>query len=457
MAGAAPVSIGPDGARELDRPLKARHVSMISIGGIIGSGLFVGSSAAIAATGPAIVVSYAIAGILILLVMRMLADMALAAPGAGSFTEHIRMELGPWAGFVSGWLYWVFWVLAIALEALAGANIIATWSPWPIWQLALGLILALTALNLLSTRAFGESEFWLSAIKVAAIVLFIGVGAIAIGGDVVETGRVPANLTAHGGFAPFGAMSMLSGVTAVVLALVGAEIITIAAAEARAPGNVVARLTTTLIVRVALFYLLSMLLVVAIVPWNGIRPGDSPFALALDALGAPRVSLMMNLVIIVAVLSCMNSGIYVCSRILRSLAARGEAPRAFHAIGTRGVPVRSILVGAAAGSLAVLASAYSPERLFAILVNATGMVMLIVYMLLVLAHMAYARRGGATPLPAFVAPAVLLAMAAVIGSMMLTPALASQAYAGLGTTALLVLLYHLRSRAVARARLSAAM
>ncbi|MGH6784772.1 MAG: amino acid permease, partial [Sphingomicrobium sp.] len=310
---------------------------------------------------------------------------------------------------------------------------------------------------LLSTRAFGESEFWLSAIKVAAIVLFIGIGAIAIGGEVAETGRVPANLYAHGGFAPFGAISMFSGVTAVVLALVGAEIITIAAAEARAPGNVVARLTTTLIIRVALFYLLSMLLVVAIVPWNEIRPGDSPFALALDALGAPRVSLMMNIVIIVAVLSCMNSGIYVCSRILRSLAARGEAPRAFHAIGRRGVPVRSILVGAAAGLLAVLASAYSPERLFAILVNATGMVMLIVYMLLVLAHMAYARRGGATPLPAFVAPAVLLAMAAVIGSMMLTPALASQAYAGLGTTALLVLLYHLRSRAFARARLSTVM
>lgn len=442
---------------ELDRPLKARHVSMISIGGIIGSGLFVGSSAAIAATGPAIVVSYAIAGLLILLVMRMLADMALAAPGAGSFTEHIRMGLGPWAGFVSGWLYWIFWVLAIALEALAGANIIATWSPWPIWQIALALIVALTALNLLSTRAFGESEFWLSAIKVAAIILFIGVGAIAVGGGMLETGRLPANLYAHGGFAPFGPISLFSGVTAVILALVGAEIITIAAAEARAPGNVVARLTTTLIIRVALFYLLSMLLVVAIVPWNAIRPGDSPFALALDAVGAPRVSLMMNLVIIVAVLSCMNSGIYVCSRVLRSLAARGEAPRAFQVIGGRGVPVRSILLGAGAGALAVLASAYSPERLFAMLVNATGMVMLIVYMLLVLAHMAYVRRGGATPLPAFVAPMVLLAMMAVIVSMMATPALASQAYAGLGSTALLVMFYHVRARAAARAHPSVVM
>lgn len=442
---------GAGGAGELGRPLKARHVSMISIGGIIGSGLFVGSSAAIAATGPAIILSYAVAGILILLVMRMLADMALAAPDAGSFTEHIRMELGAWAGFVSGWLYWIFWVLAIALEALAGANIIATWSDWPIWQVALALIAALTALNLVSTRTFGESEFWLSAVKVGAILLFIVAGAFAVGGGMLDSGRIPANLYAIGGFAPFGPMSVFSGVTAVILALVGAEIITIAAAEARASSDVVARLTTALIVRIALFYLLSMLLIVAIVPWTMIRPGDSPFALALDAIGAPGVSLVMNIVIIVAVLSCMNSGIYVCSRVLRSLAARGEAPRAFRAIGRRGVPVRAILVGAGAGALAVLASAYSPERLFAMLVNATGMVMLIVYMLLVLAHMAHARRAGTTRLLAMAGPVVLIAMAAVIVSMMMTPELASQAYAGLGSTVLLLILYHLRFRAAARA------
>jgi L-asparagine transporter-like permease len=424
------------------RPLKARHVSMISIGGIIGSGLFVGSSAAIAATGPAIVVSYAIAGVLILLVMRMLADMALASPGAGSFTEHIRIGLGDGAGFVAGWLYWIFWALAIALEGLAGASIIAAWMPGiEAWQIGLLLVAGMTALNLLSVRAFGESEFWLSGIKVAAIILFIGIAAFAVGKGMIGGGGIPAPLYAYGGFAPFGAASVFSGVTAVILALVGAEIITIAAADAHEPGPVIARLTTTLIIRVALFYLLSMLLIVAIVPWSGIRPGASPFAMALIAIGAPGVSLVMNAVIIVAVLSCMNSGVYVCSRVLVALAGKGEAPAFFGKSSARGVPVRAILAGSGAAALAVLASVLSAERLFAMLVNATGMVMLIVYLMLVLAHMGFVRRGGESRLPRATGPIVIIAMAAVIASMLATPGLASQAWAGLATTALLILAY----------------
>lgn len=426
------------------RPLKSRHVSMISIGGIIGSGLFVGSSAAIAATGPAIVVSYAIAGILILLVMRMLTDMALAAPGAGSFTEHIRNGLGNGAGFVSGWLYWIFWMLAIALEGLAGASILVLWFPaLAVWQIGLMLVLGMTALNLLSVRAFGESEFWLSGIKVAAILAFIVIAAVAVGGDMAADGRVPKPLYAYGGFMPFGPASIFSGVTAVILALVGAEIITIAAADAHEPAGVIARLTTTLIVRVALFYLLSMLLIVAIVPWTDIRPGASPFALALQGVGAPRVSLIMNAVIIVAVLSCMNSGIYVCSRVLVALAEKGEAPAFLAAPDRRGVPVRAILIGSLFASLAVLASVLSAERLFAMLVNATGMVMLIVYLLLVLAHIAFVRRGGASRLPRLIAPLVVLAMLAIIASMLATPELASQAYAGLASTGLLSVVYFL--------------
>lgn len=430
------------GTTGTERPLKARHVSMISIGGIIGSGLFVGSSAAIAATGPAIVVSYAIAGVLILLVMRMLADMALAAPGAGSFTEHIRLGLGNGAGFVAGWLYWIFWALAIALEGLAGASIIVTWLPAAqAWQIGLLLVLGMTALNLLSVRAFGESEFWLSAIKVAAILLFIAVAAFAVGKGVVGGGGLPAPLYAHGGFAPFGPASIFSGVTAVILALVGAEIITIAAADAQEPGPVIARLTTTLILRVALFYLLSMLLIVSIVPWTEIRPGASPFAMALVAVGAPGVSLVMNIVIIVAVLSCMNSGVYVCSRVLVALADKGEAPAFFGKAGGRGVPVRAILAGSGAAALAVMASVLSAERLFAMLVNATGMVMLIVYLMLVLAHMGFVRRGGESRLPRATGPIVIVAMVAVIASMLATPGLASQAWAGLATTSLLVLAY----------------
>lgn len=425
----------------LAQPLGSRHLAMISIGGIIGSGLFVGSSAAIAAVGPAILVSYALAGLIILMVMRMLGEMAVARH-AGAFTEHIRDGLGDLAGFTSGWLYWVFWVLAIGLEALAGASILTIWTGVPVWLIGLALIAAMACLNLISTRIFGESEFWLSTVKIVAILLFIlaGLAFIAFGPG-SET--FPDNLHVHGGFAPNGTVSIFSGVTAVILALVGAEIITIAAAESREGAAAIRRLASALIVRVALFYLLSMFVIVAIVPWSEIRPGDSPFAMALDGMGVPAVSTIMNLVILVAVLSCMNSGIYVCSRVLLSLVARGEAPRALGAIGRRRVPVRAILVSTATGAVPVLLAALSAERLFAILVNAIGMVMLIVYILLAVSHHVFVRRGGRSVHSRWTGIFVAAVMAAVVIAMIATPEMASQAYAGLVLTLLIAAGYGL--------------
>src|SRR5262245_40547578 len=169
-------------ATGLSRSLRSRHVTMISIGGIIGAGLFVGSSAGIAAIGPAVVVSYALAGVLVLMVMRMLAEMATATPGLGSFTEYVRLGLGDWAGFVSGWLYWYFWVVVVAIEAIAGAGILHLWIDLPVWQIVLIIMLLLTGVNLLSSRSYGEFEFWFSSVKVGAIVAFILIaGAYALG------------------------------------------------------------------------------------------------------------------------------------------------------------------------------------------------------------------------------------------------------------------------------------
>src|SRR5262245_178576 len=160
-------------AHELSRTLRSRHVTMISIGGIIGAGLFVGSSAAIATVGPAVVLSYALAGVTVLMVMRMLSEMAAAVPGVGSFTEYVRLGLGDWAGFVSGWLYWYTWVIVVAIEAVAGAGLLQEWIALPSWLLVLVLMLTFTGINLLSSRSYGEFEFWFSSIKVAAIVVFI--------------------------------------------------------------------------------------------------------------------------------------------------------------------------------------------------------------------------------------------------------------------------------------------
>jgi L-asparagine transporter-like permease len=360
---------------------------MISIGGIIGAGLFVGSSAGIATVGPAILVSYVLAGAVVLIVMRMLAEMATATPGLGAFTEYIRLGLGPWAGFVSGWLYWYFWVVVVAIEAIAGASLLHAWIALPVWTIVLVLMLALTAVNLMSSRSYGEFEFWFASIKVGAIVAFILIaGAYALG-LTSPAGPTFANLYSDGGFAPFGWAAALAGATTIVFSLCGAEIATVAAAESNDEAGAISKLTGTLTLRILLFYVLSILLIVAVVPWRDVAPGSSPFALALERTGIPGAATIMNLIVLTAVLSCLNSGLYVTSRVLFTLAARNDAPQALIALSSRRVPSRAILIGSSFGYLAVLLSVLSPEKAFAFLVNASGALMIVIYLLACFAHL----------------------------------------------------------------------
>lgn len=377
-----------EAAPQLGKGLKSRHVAMISIGGIIGAGLFVGSSSAIAAVGPAIILSYIMAGILILCVMRMLGEMAASNPHITSFTEFSRAGLGDWAGFTAGWLYWFFWVVVVAVEAIAGAVILREWLPFEVWQIGLGLMLVMTAVNLMSTRSYGEFEFWFASLKVAAILAFIVVAAASLFGltPVQPAAEGLSNLWINSGFAPAGAAAVLSGVVTVVFALTGAEIATIAAAESSEPAKMVARMTTSVALRIVLFYVLSILLILAVVPWNTVVPGVSPFASALEGVGIPGAALAMKLIVLVAVLSCLNSGVYVTSRVLFILAANGDAPRALVALNKRKVPARAIVIGSVFGYGAVVASVVSPQMVFAFLLNASGATMLIVYLMTAFAH-----------------------------------------------------------------------
>ncbi|HEX8783055.1 MAG TPA: amino acid permease, partial [Steroidobacteraceae bacterium] len=291
---------------ELSRSLQPRHVTMISIGGIIGAGLFVGSSSSIAATGPAIVLSYLITGTLVLLVMRMLGEMAVALPTVRSFTEFARVGLGPWAGFVAGWLYWYFWIIVVPVEAIAGATILHGWLGLPTWLLGVALMAIMTAVNLMSARSYGEFEFWFASIKVAAIVVFIALAAAFACGYTSPTGPTFGNLTRYGGFVPKGWLSVLAGAVTVYFSLTGAEITTIAAAESREPARAVARMSSSVIVRILTFYVGSVLLIVTVVPWIYVRPGESPFTLALTTMHFHGASLAMSAIILTAVLSCLN-------------------------------------------------------------------------------------------------------------------------------------------------------
>ena len=383
-AGSASASPG------LSASLRERHVSMIALGGVIGAGLFVGSGAAILSAGPAVVASYAIAGTIAVLVMRMLGEMAVARPGLGSFNAYIRAGLGPRAAFLSGWLYWYFWIIAVGAETIAGATLLAEWVALPVPALGLVLVVLLTASNLFSVRSYGEFEFWFSLLKVVAIVAFIVVAGGFLGlhrSDAVET------LLGHGGLAPKGWLAVLGAIPTVIFSLTGTEIASIAAAESDDPAGNVAKASRTVALRVTVFYVLAVGLIVATVPWPSLQSGHSPFVAAMAAIGIPRAAGLMQAVILVAVLSCLNSGIYVTSRVLRELAEHGDAPRALVALDRRQVPTRAILLAAAAGFAAAIASVVSPGVVFAFLLDTSGAVVLFVYVLIALAQIRARERG----------------------------------------------------------------
>ena len=415
---------------ELSRSLRPRHVTMISIGGIIGAGLFVGSSAAIAVTGPAIVLSYILTGTLILLVMRMLAEMAVALPNVRAFTEFARVGLGPWAGFVAGWLYWYFWIITVAVEAIAGANILNAWMPSvPAWQFGLGLMVVMTGVNLLSARSYGEFEFWFSSIKVSAIIAFIALGAAYAFGFTSHHGTTFGNLSAHGGFAPKGILTVLAGAVTVFFAMTGAEITTIAAAESQEPARAVARMSTSVVIRILAFYVLSIALVLCVVPWDSIRVGESPFTLALTTMDFSWASTAMGVLILTAVLSCLNSAFYVCSRVLFLLAEHADAPQWLVQLNERKVPTRSVWMSSFAGVVGVLAATFAQQTVFAFLVNASGALMVFVYIMVAFAQIRLRRereRSGA-PAPAlrmwlfpFASYATIVGMLAILIAMAIT-------------------------------------
>ena len=370
------------GHSELRRTLKTRHMQMIALGGVIGAGLFVGSGVVIQATGPAAVLSFALTGALVVLVMRMLGEMAAAYPAVGGFYEYNRLALGELAGFMTGWMYWYFWIIVVALEAVAGARLLNYWYPQVApWAFTLGLMLVFTLLNLLSVRSWGETEYWFASIKIVAITLFLGIGVVVVAGFWPGLAGGFANLTAHGGFMPKGFVPVLTGAVAATGFYFGSEIVTVAAAESAEPERAVARATQSVISRVLVFYVGSILVVVTLVPWNS--PGIvQPYVTALAALHVPGAAQIMNGVILTAVLSALNSGLFASSRMMMALARRADAPRGVAGLNARGVPVRAILVSTAFGYVAVIMNYVSPQHVFAFLVDSYGTVAIFVYLLI---------------------------------------------------------------------------
>ncbi|MCY7781944.1 MULTISPECIES: GABA permease [unclassified Bacillus (in: firmicutes)] len=373
----------------LKKELKTRHMTMISIAGVIGAGLFVGSGSVIHSTGPGAIVSYALAGLLVIFIMRMLGEMSAVNPTSGSFSQYAHDAIGPWAGFTIGWLYWFFWVIVIAIEAIAGAGIIQYWyHDIPLWLTSLILTIVLTLTNIYSVKSFGEFEYWFSLIKVVTIIAFLIVGFAFIFG--IAPGSEPvgfSNITGKGGFFPEGVGSVLLGIVVVIFSFMGTEIVAIAAGETSNPVESVTKATRSVVWRIIVFYVGSIAIVVALLPWNSANILESPFVAVLEHIGVPAAAQIMNFIVLTAVLSCLNSGLYTTSRMLYSLAERNEAPRRFMKLSKKGVPVQAIVAGTFFSYIAVVMNYFSPDTVFLFLVNSSGAIALLVYLVIAVSQL----------------------------------------------------------------------
>ncbi len=445
---------------KLQKQLKSRHVTMISLGGIIGAGLFVGSGAVIHETGPGAILSYAIAGLLIVLLMRMLGEMAVVNPDSGSFSTYARQAIGPWAGYTIGWLYWFFWVIVIAIEATAGGAIVHGWIPsMPIWLVSLILTLLLTLTNIYSVKSFGEFEYWFSMIKIVAIIAFICIGIAIIFGFIpgVESPGL-SNLTEHGGFMPKGFGSVFVGIITVIFSFFGAEIAAIAAGESSNPEKSVVVAINSVVWRILLFFIGSVSVLVILLPWNSAESLESPYVTMLNMIGIPAAAQIMNVVVLVAVLSCLNSALYTNSRMLFSLAQNGNAPRALLKVSKNGVPVRAVLASTFFAYICSIFNFVSPDKLFLFLVNASGAIALLVYLAIAVSHLRMRRKlekenPEAMKLKMWLFPyltyVTIIAMVVILIAMAFIDSMRSQFFLTMMITILVIISYFVSKRKTA--------
>lgn len=432
---------------QLRQGLSQRQLNMIAIGGVIGAGLFIGSGVVINSAGPAAFLTYAACGALVILVMRMLGEMASANPSTGSFADYARKALGDWAGFSAGWLYWYFSVIVVGFEAVAGGKVITYWFGAPTWLAALILMVTMTATNLFSVASFGEFEFWFAVIKVSSIVVFLGLGATFVLGLWPGHNMDFHNLSVHGGFMPNGLSGVFAAVVVVMFSMMGAEIATIAAAETPDPQRAVRRATNTVIVRIAIFFVGSVFLLVVILPWTSGELGASPYVAALKEMRIPGADHIMNTVVLVAVFSCLNSSLYTASRMLFVLAAQQEAPSRLARLSSRGVPHLAVLLSSVVGFAGVVMARAAPDTAFIFLLNSSGAVVLFVYLLISLSQIVLRHRTPPEmlrvkmwffPLLSFLA---LTGIIAVLVQMALDDAARSQLWFGLVSWGVVILLY----------------
>ncbi|MBF0663789.1 MULTISPECIES: amino acid permease [unclassified Rhodococcus (in: high G+C Gram-positive bacteria)] len=368
---------------------------MMGLGSAIGAGLFLGSGVGIQAAGPAVLVSYILAGIMVIFVMRMLGEMGAALPVSGSFSHYARIGIGRWAGFSMGWLYWFMLIMVLGVEITGASAIVQSWLPGvPQWTVALVFVSFFAVINLAQVANFGEFEFWFAALKVAVIIGFLIIGVLLVFGLLPGTEPVGTeHLLGDGdGFAPNGMAGIAAGLLAVAFAFGGIEIVTIAAAESKDPERSIAVAVRTVVWRITLFYLGAISIMVLVLPWTTASGETSPFIAVLDVAGLPYASGLMELVVVVALLSAFNANVYGTSRMAYSLARGGDGPAFLGKLTHRGVPRNAVLLSVFFGFVSVLLNWLLPDTLLEILLNAVGSALLAIWIFIVVAHLRLRRR-----------------------------------------------------------------
>ncbi|MFJ3220718.1 amino acid permease [Kitasatospora sp. NPDC086801] len=391
------------------RGLGSRQIQMIAIGGAIGTGLFLGAGTAISRSGPSLILSYAVAGVVIFAIMRALGELLTYRPVSGSFAEYAREFLGPFAGYVTGWTYWLFWVVTGMAETTAAAVYVRFWAPdIPQWISALTFLVILYGANLISVKLFGEIEFWFSMVKVTAIIgmILIGIGVLTLGFSKAGDTASITHLWQDGGFFPKGIGATVMTLQIVMFAYLGVELVGVTAGESENPEKTLPRAINTLPWRIMLFYIGSLVIILSLVPWTEFQPGVSPFVAAFGKIGIPAAAGIINFVVLTAALSSCNSGMYSTGRMLRDLALRGQAPGQLTKLNTRRTPAFAITVSCLLMGAGVVLNYLVPAKAFEYITSVATVCGLWTWAMILICQIRYRRawRAGHLPPPTFKAP-----------------------------------------------------
>lgn len=360
----------------LNRGLKSRHMMMISIGGTIGTGLFLGAGQVVSEAGPVgAVLAFLFGGIVMYLALLCLGELAVAMPVSGSFQSYAGKFISPGVGFTVGWLYWINWAVCIAADFTAAGIIMVLWFPSvSIWIWSVLFIVLIAALNLISVKAYGEMEYWFASIKVTAIIAFILAGAALMFGVVGNEGAIGfSNFNTGAGLFPNGGWALFLTMIMVVYSFQGSELVGIAAGECENPGKNVPNVIQGIVFRIIVFYVLAIIVLGATIPYKEAGVLESPFAYVFGRIGIPIAKDIVSFVVLTSALSAGNSALYVCSRLLWSMAKDGDAPKWLGHLNSRGVPINGVFLTLLLSALSLLTSVYAADTVYLWLMSSVGL------------------------------------------------------------------------------------